>query len=474
MRVGTFSTFRRVLAGLRQNQAANIRAQEQLASGRRILRPSDDPTGAARAIRLERQLADVNRYRRAINQGRNTVEAGAGALGGASALMIQARELLIQGMNGTLTPEDRQAIAAEFDLVRAQLFEIGNERAGDTYLFGGTESSRPPWEEVVQNGRTRVVYRGNDDSQVIRVGASIDVAVTLSGEFTFGKFDPSGAVFGQLTGAASGTTADEGTGYVKLTVRHDSTDAGTIATVGLALVTGGSFDSIIGDNTLTIDSVAGTIQLGSGEAVPLPTTPDPDFVVTNEAGGELHLDFSGFTGGSYAGLVRGDGSISVDGTNFTSFDLTETDLELSNDDLDLVLHVNTSGITRAGDDLVEFAGTTNVFDLMQAVADDLRNPEGLSRSALSSRLNNRLDDFDRHHKAILVGAGTLGARSQRLDVSDERAVDVEIRLKGLLSEVADADLAEVALDLSRSEYLLQLAQAAGSRLLQTSLLNFIR
>ena len=69
MRISTLSTLRRVLYGLRQNQFASIRAQEQLASGRRILRPSDDPVGTTQVIRIDHQLADVMRYRRAINAG---------------------------------------------------------------------------------------------------------------------------------------------------------------------------------------------------------------------------------------------------------------------------------------------------------------------------------------------------------------------------------------------------------------------
>ncbi len=473
MRIGTFSTYRRVLSGLRLNQSANIRAQEQLSSGRRILRPSDDPTGASRAIRMERQISDISRYRDAISQGINTTDSGASALTSASTLMIQARELLLQGMNGTYSATDRAAIATEIDLIREQLVDIANRRAGDTYLFGGTATTAPPWEEVQYNGRSHVLYRGNGDEQTIRAGETLDVAVTLSGAAAFGKFAPTGTVFGQLTGAMGGTTADQGAGYSTLNVRHDATLPGSIGTVGLGLVSSGAFDTLLGDNTLTIDAVAGTIQLGTGEVIPLPTTPDPNFVIKNEAGGELHLDFTTFAGASYTGDVRGEGSISLDGVNFTAFDGTETDLELSDSTLDRVVHVDTTAINRAGDDLVEFKGATNVFDLLGAIADDLRNDEGLEPQALSSRLQNRLTDIDRHHETILVGASTLGSRGARLGSADDRAADVGLQLEGLLSNVADADLSKVALDLSRSEYLLQLAQASGARLMQMSLLNFI-
>jgi len=472
-RIGTFSTFRRVLLGLRQNQLANVRAQEQLSSGKRILRPSDDPTGAARAIRLERQLSDVDRYRRAITQGLSTVDSGAASLTSASNLMIQARELLIQGMNGTLTPDDRESLADQFDLIRGQLLELGNDRAGDLFLFGGTATGDKPFVEVDDGGIRRIRYIGNGDGQTIRAGASIDVDITISGERAFGRFEPSATLYGGLSGVKRGTTADEGRGYATLRFRHDSTDPGNLGAVGIALTNGGLSDTLLGANDLVIDGANGTVRLGTGPVVEIPAPPPTDLVVENELGGKLHLDLSGYAGADYAGVVTGNGSVSLDGTTYAALTFAETDLEVSDEESGRVIHLDTTGVRRAGDELVEFAGTTNAFDLMQQIATDLRNGDGLSSDKVQSRLNSRLEDLDRHHKNILVGAGTLGARSQRLSISDSRAADVEVGLQGLLSNIADADLAEVAFDLARSDYLLQLAQASGARLLQTSLLNYL-
>ena len=69
MRVTTLSSFNQVLLGLRMNQLRSLRAQEHLSSGRRLLRPSDDPAGAARALVLRRELAGVDRTRGSIAAG---------------------------------------------------------------------------------------------------------------------------------------------------------------------------------------------------------------------------------------------------------------------------------------------------------------------------------------------------------------------------------------------------------------------
>jgi flagellar hook-associated protein 3 FlgL len=476
MRIGTFSSFGRVLLGLRNNQFQLARAQEQLSSGRRILRPSDDPVGASRAIRIERQLADVARYRESIRSGRSDLDTAASSLQDVSSLMAEARELVLRGMNGTLSQEDRAILAEEFDLIREQLLDISNLRSGDRYLFGGTESSTAPFSEITVGGVSRVLYGGNEESQFLRVGDTIEVPIGVPGSEIFGRLDPTGVLFDGLTGVSAGLTANEGSGYTSLELRHDSTDAGALATVGVALFGGGAEDSLLGANALTIDPVAGTIQLGNGPVTNLPSPTAPissDFIVTNEDGGELHLDLTGYTGAAYTDTVTGNGSVSLDGTNFTALSFTETDLELRDDEAGIVLHVDATSVRRAGSELVTFGGTTNVFDLMQGISDDLRNGNDLTSSEIVERLGQRLGDIDRNHQNVLTGLGVLGSRSARLQSSDGRALDVEVLLESQLSDVADADLAKVAIDLTRSDMILQLAQASGARLIQTTLLNFL-
>ena len=172
-------------------------------------------------------------------------------------------------------------------------------------------------------------------------------------------------------------------------------------------------------------------------------------------------------------MTSGQGSISLDGTNFTTLDFAAADLELSDPTLGRVLHVDTRGIQRAGVELVTFGETGNPFDLIQGMVEDLRNGQELDSADLAERLSVRLEDLDRVHDDLLLGLGVVGARSARLTSSSARQGEVELDLAARLSEIEDADLAEVATDLARSQLLLEVAQAASARVLQTSLLNFL-
>ena len=475
-RISTNSTFTRFLTGLADARFKAAQAQEQLSSGLRINRPSDDPTGTSRALTLSRRLASVERYGDTISRGSSLVDAAAAGLQHGSELMAEARTLVLQAINGTTTNQDRKAIATEFEILRSQLLEIGNERVGDQYVFGGTQTDTRPWESVQQGGRSRVLYRGNDEIQNLRIGDGLEVGINLPGLDVFGGTGPTGTSFTGSTGLSAGATANQGTGYEIVDIRHDSTDPGNLGTVGLALVDGGSDDTFLGAENLVIDTTAGTIQLGSG---PVRNLPDPgdasysNFVVANEDGGELHLDFTAFTGVDYNDTITGNGSVSIDGSSYDAIDFTETDLRLVNDATGSVVHIDTTGIGRAGEELVTFDGATNVFDLMQGIEEDLRNANSLSSEEIVARLEARLSELDAHQDNLISSASALGSRSQRLSVSADRALDLGVQLEGLLSSAEDADITEVALELARADQSLQLAQTAGARLLQTTLLNFL-
>jgi len=473
MRVSTLSTFNRVLLGLRAGQLASLRAQEQLSSGRRIQRPSDDPAGTSRALALRRGLAQNGRIQYAVGAGKSQLDEATSTLQDSSELLTRSRELVVQAMSGTLSDKDRDVIASELGEIRKQLLDDGNLQVNGSYVFGGTALGQKPWLEVQSGSSSHVVYRGTSEEQTIAAGVDSEVAITAAGDRIFGRSVPGAVRFDGLTGVRSGTTADEGMGYADLVFRHDATDGATLGTAGLALVANGDNDTLLGANTLTIDATAGTVQLGNGPALTIPATDRADVVVKNEQGGELHLDLSAWNGLDFAGTVSGTGSASLDGDTFTAVTFNETDLELSDGALGQVLHLDTRGVLRAGRELVTFGDTTNPFDLLQGVIDDLHNDQGLNSSEVVQRLSGRLQSLDHVQDDLLQGLGVLGARSARLAKADERQGELQVQLEGRLSDVEDADLAQAAIDLSRSQMILEVAQASGSRLLQTSLLNFL-
>lgn len=468
------STFNLVRSGIRFNFSDMVRAQTQVATGRRILRPSDDATGTANLLGFRRQIADTNRFLETIGLVTPVLEAGTAALQDSGEILSEARELLIQGMSGALNDGDRLLIADQIDLLRDRLIELGNSRSGDRYLFAGTDTGTRPYGSDSVGGLNRVAYHGNSELHNVFVGLGTEISINVPGDQVFERFDPSGTQYVGLTGAQAGTSSDQGSGYEYLTLRNVGT-SGTLGS-GLALV-GGLGDSILGDHSLLVDGTNGTVQLDSGALIQIPSAGDPDFAnftVTNELGAVVHLDFSTYTGGDVTSTVTGDGSASIDGVNFVSISFSETNLELIDSDSGAVVHIDTTAVHRAGTELVTFSGTGNAFDTLQGISDDLRNIHSLATSDVFDRLGQRLDDLEQDHNHVLSGLSRLGMRSERLRQSENRLQDLNLHLSGLASNVEDADITEAILDLTKAEQTMQLAQMTGARLIQNSLINFLR
>ncbi len=468
------STYRLVQRGLQLNTAKLVRAQEQVSSGKRILRPSDDPVGAARAIALRGQVAQNDRYLSAIDSGRVLLDTAGAALEDVSSVLTEARTLTLEGMNGTKTAAEREIIANQVDLLRERLIELANARTGGRFLFGGTNTSQPPFEVQLVDGRESVVYVGNAHESQILVGQDTRIGIGIAGSRIFANSNPDGTRYAGLTGATAGTSGDQGQGYTYIEVVHDQT-VGALPG-GLAFV-GGAGDTIMGAHTLAVDPLAGTVQLDGGKAFSYPSPTDPaaaDFVVANEDGATIRLDFTAFTGGPpSATTITGEGRITLDGLTFEPLTFTSQNLQLMRAD-GTVIHVDETGIDRAGSDLVTFGGAINVFDVLEGIAADLRNDDGLAQRDLVARLNDRLVELDRTTEDVLVGLGNLGSRSARLSSLAGSLGDQSVQVRGLLSNLEDADLSEVILEMSRASSTLETAQATSVRLLQASLLNFIR
>jgi flagellar hook-associated protein 3 FlgL len=146
MRIATANAFDFSIDTLQQRQSELSKLQEQMTSGKRVERASDDPAAAARA---ERALASVQRTvtsQRAVDASQVAMAQTESSLGSAGDLLQHARELLVAAGNGAYSDSERQSLANELQSVRTQLFAIANQSNGaGTYLFGGQGATQKPF-----------------------------------------------------------------------------------------------------------------------------------------------------------------------------------------------------------------------------------------------------------------------------------------------------------------------------------------
>lgn len=157
--------------------------QDQVASGRKDVRPSTDVAAAVQLSASRELLSDVARYRDNLAAATNRMSVADGALSSVSNILIRAKELGLQGANDTISPLDRRALALEMNLLKEALVSLGNSRDGNNQaVFGGYQTRDIPFV-LAQDGD--VTYAGDSGQTALRVGPDDMLATAVSGQDVF-------------------------------------------------------------------------------------------------------------------------------------------------------------------------------------------------------------------------------------------------------------------------------------------------
>lgn len=157
MRISTANTFDASVDSLTRRQSALSTAQEQLTTGKRVNRASDDPAAAARAERALAAEMHTDATQRAVNASQNAMTLAESAMGDASDLLQQIREAMVAAGNGSYSDRERRVQADKIAGLRDQLLAVANRQDGSgTYLFGGQAADHAPFLDAAGG----VTYQG--------------------------------------------------------------------------------------------------------------------------------------------------------------------------------------------------------------------------------------------------------------------------------------------------------------------------
>ena len=145
-RVGTANMYDNALRNLGARQTSLTTLQENLTSGKRVVRASDDPVSAAQAERALNRLSRIQTEQRALETQRNAIAQAESSLGDAVGLVQNFRELVVNAGSATLTPNDRATIANQLQGLREQLVEVANRKdTNGIPLLGALGSALAPF-----------------------------------------------------------------------------------------------------------------------------------------------------------------------------------------------------------------------------------------------------------------------------------------------------------------------------------------
>lgn len=188
LRTTTGSRVASAVANLQAQAAATAKWQTQIASGKRLNKPSDGASDFAALIDYRARDLRLGTSLGTIADAANSLNEGVNHLTEAQSVLTRAHGLAADAANGSSDAATYEAVATEIDGLLARFVDLSNAKTGDRYLFGGTATTTQPFAVTATDasGRpTAIAYQGSDERSKGVVGQGQTVDTIYAGNETF-------------------------------------------------------------------------------------------------------------------------------------------------------------------------------------------------------------------------------------------------------------------------------------------------
>ena len=431
MRLSTSMLYDAGMRGIQRPQSEQLDLQQKIASGRRVLKPSDDPIAAAAVIGLQQSKAVNTQYSVNAENAASGLNLELEALGEATSIMQDIKELVVKAGNPILQNSDRQSIATEVKGLYDQLLGVANRTDGDgKYMFAGFHTASQPFAE---SSPGVVTYSGDDEQRLIQIGPQRRMPVGDSGVDVFLRMKEGNGTFVTNPGAANTGSASSGPGVVR---------------------------NMTGWNA---SSQQYSIRFHSTSATPPVTTYD----IVDTAANVSMLTGAAPAAGPYARTFTPGGSI----------DLQRQAGDPIATAFDAGVQVEIAGNPATNDTFtIGAAQTKDVFATVHDFITTLNTPLSPAASAKAgyqSDLNLISSSIDRAMDQVLTTRAAVGIRLTELDTVMQTSEDMNLHYSEDLSRLQDVDYAQALSDLAQRQFSLEAAQKSFVAVTSLKLFDFI-
>lgn len=395
---------------LKQHETLS-RTQQQVATGKKIFKPSEDPVAASRVVNLKDTLSAIEQHQANVDAARARITLSEGVLTSVVEAIHRARELSIQANNDSQNESTRSFIAAEIEQIQSALLNLANTTdSNNEYLYSGGLSRFKPFSRNEAGG---FEYNGDESHREIQISGSRRITVDDPGSDVFLAIKNGNGVFTTLDG-----TENKGSGII---------DPGRAS---------GSY----------IFDTYGIIFNQSYQ--PYASKDDP----TN-----IPLTYS---------VVDSKGNVLTRGIPFEpgkeiAFNGVHTSIKGVPEDGDYFV--------------IKPSQNQDIFTTMQNLIRALKSktPEANDKIGFHNAMNRSLTDLNRALDNILETRGNIGARLNALESQEIINDAYRIQIREILSNVEDLDFAEAVSRLNLELTGLEASQKAFTRVQDISLFNFL-
>jgi len=422
MRVTNGMMVNNLLRNLNKNISRMDKIQQQMASGKKFVNPSDDPIGVSRSLRLNTEVAAMEQYKRNAEDAQSWFSTTEMAVSNVNTILQRAKELTVQAATETNSVNERNVIAEEMKELKNQLVQLGNTTYAGSYIFSGFKTDKPLFaadgKYDIGGGTNKLTL---DEVIEVNVGIGDRMGANSVGQRLFGLYS---------------TAADLDKAPADSLKQQQSMTGSFLNLTTNPITAAGNF-------TLT--------NGGTSAVINLPNIPYNN--LTN-----LKTDIS-------TGLAAFGGAVTVSVVNSKLVFESNNELTIQSGSL----NATSLGMTnnQKSVSVVEPGDSSQLISVFNQLISDLQSDNTSGISSALTRIDQQSDNIN----AIRA---ELGVKTNRVELTINRILDDIVNLGELLSKNEDADMAEVITNLKMEENVYNASLAGGAKVIQPSLVDFLR
>ncbi|WP_041543272.1 flagellar hook-associated protein FlgL [Oceanimonas sp. GK1] len=180
MRVSTGQIQRIMMQSMQQGGADYGKLLQQMGSGDRILKPSDDPLATVRLQGIDKEISAIAQYEKNAVQVQSRLGQQETQIDAMKDILLRLRDMTVEAGNGTYNLAERQALTQEMESLKATLLDLVNARNEEGhYLFSGSQTEVPA---VVETAPGVFAYQGDDYQRQVAIANGVTVAANDTAE----------------------------------------------------------------------------------------------------------------------------------------------------------------------------------------------------------------------------------------------------------------------------------------------------
>lgn len=369
-----------------QNYNKLSQVYDQINSGKKITKPSDDPVIAMKGMRYRSQLVEVDQFRRNLSEGFNWMDNADAALDETNQVLNRIRDLTVQASNDSYDAVARKNIAEEITKLQEHIVALANSKVGENYIFNGTDTDKSP----IDSSKFNVDF----DKFTADAANADNYVISYKGQ-TF-KYDQAKGTYIKEP-MVKVNNVDEPSAEIKMN----------------------------GDGTVTLTKREAVSDRNGEIAVTDEQISSNDLVITNKKA--------------------------------VSTNTEKVEIEVMKG---VSIPINIQG---------QNAFSPEMFSGLESLKKMLTDP-----NTKGAELTRALDTIDGFLNDIVSTRAELGAQTNRAEMVDSRLLQQKVIATQTVSNNEDIDFEEAIMNFTTQESLHRASLAVGARIIQPTLMDFLR